>query len=104
MLWFDIFVCALVYVFIGLDPTNTFARRLRDQDPCFRAIVFSQFTSFLDLIEVVMKRENLAWYRLDGSTEIKKRQTIIADFNASSRSPKVFLLSLKAGGVGLNVC
>ncbi|KAL5535720.1 RAD5 [Sanghuangporus sanghuang] len=78
-------------------------RRLRDQDPCFRAIIFSQFTSFLDLIEIVMDRENLAWYRLDGSTEIKKRHQIITEFNNPSRAPKVFMLSLKAGGVGLNL-
>ncbi|KAI5124124.1 hypothetical protein M0805_000937 [Coniferiporia weirii] len=78
-------------------------RRLRDQDPCFRAIVFSQFTSFLDLIEVVLQRENLVWYRLDGSTEIKKRHHAIAEFNTPSRKPKVFMLSLKAGGVGLNL-
>ncbi|KAH8119981.1 SNF2 family N-terminal domain-containing protein [Phellopilus nigrolimitatus] len=78
-------------------------RRLRDQDPCFRVVIFSQFTSFLSLIEVVLQREKLAWYRLDGSTEIKKRQQVIAEFNAPSRKPKVFMLSLKAGGVGLNL-
>ena len=77
--------------------------RLRDQDPCFRVIIFSQFTSFLDLIEVVMQRENLTWYRLDGTTEIRKRQKTIAEFSEPSRKPKVFLLSLKVGGVGLNV-
>ncbi|EJD03591.1 uncharacterized protein FOMMEDRAFT_81947 [Fomitiporia mediterranea MF3/22] len=78
-------------------------RRLRDQDPCFRAIIFSQFTSFLDLIEIVLDREGLAWYRLDGSTEIKKRHQAISNFNKPSRAPKVFMLSLKAGGVGLNL-
>ena len=77
--------------------------RLRDQDPCYRAIIFSQFTTFLDLIETALQREKLTWYRLDGSTEIKKRHHSIADFNNPSRKPKVFLLSLKAGGVGLNV-
>ena len=50
-----------------------------------------------------MERENLAWYRLDGSTEIKKRHQVISEFNEPSRKPKVFMLSLKAGGVGLNV-
>lgn len=88
----------------GLALTRGSSGRLRDQDPCFRAIIFSQFTSFLDLIEVAVQRENLAWYRLDGSTEVKKRHHAIAEFNAPSRTPKVFLLSLKAGGVGLNVC
>ena len=50
-----------------------------------------------------MERENLAWYRLDGSTAVRKRHTAIEEFNAPSREPKVFLISLKAGGVGLNV-
>lgn len=77
--------------------------RIRDQDPCFRAIIFSQFTSFLDLIEVVVQRENLVWYRLDGSTDLKRRHQAISEFKEPSREPKVFLLSLKAGGVGLNV-
>lgn len=83
--------------------TTPTAGRLRDQDPCFRAIVFSQFTSFLDLIEVVMLRERLQWYRLDGSTDLKRRHQAITEFREPSREPKVFLLSLKAGGVGLNV-
>lgn len=66
-------------------------------------MIFSQFTSFLDLIQVVLQRENLAWLRLDGSMDLKKRQQAIADFNSPSRKPKAFMLSLKAGGVGLNV-
>ncbi|KAK7058564.1 DNA helicase rad5 [Paramarasmius palmivorus] len=78
-------------------------RRLRDQDPCFRAVVFSQFTSFLDLIETAMKREKYDHYRYDGSMDIKKRNASIAGFKSPSRTPKIFLVSLKAGGVGLNL-
>ncbi|RPD82238.1 hypothetical protein L226DRAFT_541643 [Lentinus tigrinus ALCF2SS1-7] len=78
-------------------------RRLRDQDPCFRAVVFSQFTSFLDLIQAVLERENLPWYRFDGSMDIKKRNEAVAGFKASSRDAKVLIISLKAGGVGLNM-
>ena len=77
--------------------------RLRDQDPCFRAVVFSQFTSFLDLIQVVLERERLSWYRFDGTMDIKKRQAAVAGFKEASREPKVMIISLKAGGVGLNV-
>ena len=77
--------------------------RLRDQDPCFRAVIISQFTSFLDLIELAVQRDGFDWYRLDGSTEIRKRQQVITAFSSLSRQPKVMLLSLKAGGVGLNV-
>jgi DNA repair protein RAD5 len=42
-----------------LDVLSEDFRRLRDQDLCFHAIVFSQFTSFLDLIEVVLRRDRL---------------------------------------------
>ncbi|EPQ60320.1 hypothetical protein GLOTRDRAFT_112995 [Gloeophyllum trabeum ATCC 11539] len=78
-------------------------KRLRDQDPCFRAVVFSQFTSFLDLIGKALQREKFTWYRFDGSMNVKKRNEAVAEFKAASRSPKVLIVSLKAGGVGLNL-
>jgi DNA repair protein RAD5 len=67
-------------------------------------VIFSQFTSFLDLIEVVLQREGLDWYRFDGSMDIKKRNEAASEFRSASRKPKVLIVSLKAGGVGLNVC
>ena len=66
-------------------------------------MVFSQFTSFLDLIQNVLERESLPWYRFDGSMDIKKRNEAVTRFKAPSREPKVLIISLKAGGVGLNV-
>ncbi|KAI0784921.1 SNF2 family N-terminal domain-containing protein [Abortiporus biennis] len=78
-------------------------RKLRAQDPCFRAVVFSQFTTFLDLIQVVLEREQLAWYRFDGSMDVKKRSEAVSGFKSSSRDAKVLIISLKAGGVGLNL-
>ena len=83
--------------------TRRLPGRLQDQDPCFRAVVFSQFTTFLDLIQVVLERENLPWYRFDGSMDIKRRNEAITEFKVASRKPKVLIISLKAGGVGLNV-
>lgn len=77
--------------------------RLQDQDPYFRAIVFSQFTSFLSLISTALDREHLAWYRFDGSMDIRKRSATIAEFKQNERKSKVLIVSLKAGGVGLNV-
>ena len=77
--------------------------RLRNEDPTFRAVVFSQFTSFLDLIQIVLEREDLEWHRFDGTMDVKKRNESIAGFKAPSRGPKVLIVSLKAGGVGLNV-
>jgi len=77
--------------------------RLRDQDPCFRAVVFSQFTSFLDLIEVVLRRDHFAFSRFDGEMNVKKKAVAVEEFTRPSRSGKVFVVSLRAGGVGLNV-
>ncbi|KAF8444821.1 SNF2 family N-terminal domain-containing protein [Boletus edulis BED1] len=86
-----------------LDALVQNLRRLRDQDPYFRAIVFSQFTSFLSLISTALDREHLAWYRFDGSMDMKKRGAAIAEFKQNERKPKVLIISLKAGGVGLNL-
>lgn len=77
--------------------------KLRDQDPCFRAVVFSQFTSFLDLIQMALERERFDHYRFDGTMDIKKKGAAITEFKSASRKPKVLVVSLKAGGVGLNV-
>jgi DNA repair protein RAD5 len=65
--------------------------------------VFSQFTSFLDLIDVVLTREGFDHYRFDGAMDVKKRAAAINDFKIPSRRPKILVISLKAGGVGLNV-
>ncbi|KAG9316777.1 putative DNA repair protein RAD5 [Chiua virens] len=77
--------------------------RLRDQDPYFRAIVFSQFTSFLTLISTALDRERFAWYRFDGSMDMNKRSAAIAEFKQNERKSKVLIVSLRAGGVGLNL-
>ncbi|KAG6851386.1 hypothetical protein H0H93_005784 [Arthromyces matolae] len=78
-------------------------QRLRAQDPCFRAVVFSQFTSFMDLIQAALDREKYDHYRFDGSMDIKKKNAAVAEFKVASRKPKVLVISLKAGGVGLNL-
>ncbi|KAF4604775.1 DNA helicase rad5 [Pleurotus pulmonarius] len=86
-----------------LDALLQALRRLRDQDPLFRAVVFSQFTSFLDLIQVALQRDGFDQYRFDGTMDVKKRSAMISEFKESSKSPKVMIISLKAGGVGLNL-
>ncbi|KDR85554.1 hypothetical protein GALMADRAFT_51611 [Galerina marginata CBS 339.88] len=77
--------------------------KLRDQDPCFRAVVFSQFTSFLDLIQTALEREKFDQYRFDGTMDMKKKSAAINEFKSPSRKPKILVVSLKAGGVGLNL-
>ncbi|MHB8834944.1 MAG: DEAD/DEAH box helicase [Candidatus Methylomirabilia bacterium] len=71
-------------------------------DEGHRALVFSQFTSFLDLLEPELLRAGIVFVRLDGSTPTAKRKKIVEGFQ-SGQGPGVFLLSLKAGGQGLNL-
>lgn len=66
------------------------------------ALVFSQFTRALDLIEPVLAQAGLAFVRLDGKTPAAKRKDRIQKFQ-TQEGPTVFLISLKAGGVGLNL-
>ncbi|MEK6804699.1 MAG: DEAD/DEAH box helicase [Nitrospirota bacterium] len=66
------------------------------------ALVFSQFTSFLDLVQESCARHALPHHRLDGSTAATARKTRVAAFQ-DGEQPDVFLLSLKAGGQGLNL-
>jgi len=65
-----------------------------------RALVFSQWTSLLDLVEPHLASANLRFERLDGSTA--DRGSVVARFQ-SEDGPPVLLTSLKAGGTGLNL-
>ncbi len=65
-----------------------------------KALVFSQWTSMLDLTEPHLRAAELTFTRLDGST--RDRGGVVAGFQAPD-GPQIMLLSLKAGGVGLNL-
>ncbi|MEJ7599164.1 MAG: DEAD/DEAH box helicase [Kofleriaceae bacterium] len=65
-----------------------------------RALVFSQWTSLLDLIEPLLTAAGIKFVRLDGSTV--DRASVVNEFQ-SETGPPVMLLSLKAGGTGLNL-
>jgi SNF2 family DNA or RNA helicase len=66
------------------------------------ALVFSQFTSFLDLVQESCVKHKIPYHRLDGSTAATARKGRVASFQ-SGEQPSIFLLSLKAGGQGLNL-
>ncbi|WP_422446961.1 SNF2-related protein [Thermoanaerobacterium sp. DL9XJH110] len=66
-----------------------------------RVLIFSQFTSMLSLIKKNLEKMNIRYAYLDGSTGVSERKKIVDDFN--NGAGQVFLLSLKAGGVGLNL-
>lgn len=66
-----------------------------------RILVFSQFTSMLRIIEEELKDMNISYFYLEGSTPTEERNDIVKRFN--NGEGKVFLISLKAGGTGLNL-
>ncbi|XP_029106153.1 helicase-like transcription factor isoform X2 [Scleropages formosus] len=78
--------------------------QLRSQDPKIKSLVVSQFTSFLSLLEVPLRQHGFDFTRLDGSMNQKSRVKAIQAFQDTAQgSPTIMLLSLKAGGVGLNL-
>lgn len=68
-----------------------------------KLVIVSNFTQTLDIIAALCKSKGIAYFQLDGSTPIKKRQELVDYFNVPNSQEIVFLLSSKAGGVGLNL-
>lgn len=77
-------------------------RRLRQEHPKMKSLVISQFTSFLTLISSALTRHKISFLRLDGSMSQKARAAVLSEFQSTNKFC-VLLLSLKAGGVGLNL-
>ena len=67
-----------------------------------KSVVFSQWTGMLDLVELALRRVGLEYARLDGSMPQARRMESVEAFGASPRLT-VLLVSLKAGGVGINL-
>ncbi|XP_006653171.1 DNA repair protein RAD5B [Oryza brachyantha] len=67
-----------------------------------KSIVFSQFTSFFDLLEVPLNQKGIKFLRYDGRLSQKHREKVLKEFS-ESQGKLVLLMSLKAGGVGLNL-
>ncbi len=88
----------------GISPKVDFLleQLLELKDEGHSSLVFSQFTSFLNIVEEGMKEAGMAFSRLDGSTPVMKRKKMVSEFQ-SSEKPSAFLISLKAGGKGLNL-
>jgi SNF2 family DNA or RNA helicase len=91
----------------GVDPANSsgklelFGELLEEViDGGHRVLVFSQFVSMLNLLKTSLTQEGIEFCYLDGSTV--DRAAVVERFQSSPAIP-VFLISLKAGGVGLNL-
>ncbi|KAL5212909.1 hypothetical protein ABZP36_023756 [Zizania latifolia] len=67
-----------------------------------KSIIFSQWTAFLDLLQIPLSRQNFSFARLDGTLNLQQREKVIKEFS-EDKSILVLLMSLKAGGVGINL-
>ncbi|KAJ8565858.1 hypothetical protein K7X08_008434 [Anisodus acutangulus] len=68
-----------------------------------RVLLFSQMTRLMDILEVYLQVHDFKYLRLDGSTKTEERGTLLKQFNAPDSPYFMFLLSTRAGGLGLNL-
>lgn len=117
-------ICESPYIyyepfFDHTNDTNTqFMRLLERNSPKFvvlgqlldnllpfghRVLIFSQFNKMLDLVQDWLDYNDIGMCRLDGSTSQEEREVMIKEFNPAKSKKKVFLLSTRAGGLGINL-
>lgn len=68
-----------------------------------RALIFCQMTSMMDILEDYMRYFNHEYCRLDGQTKGEERDLMMEEFNAPGSTRFCFLLSTRAGGLGINL-
>nr|XP_009937790.1 PREDICTED: transcription termination factor 2 [Opisthocomus hoazin] len=68
-----------------------------------KSVVVSQWTSMLKVVAVHLQRLGLKYATVDGSVNPKQRMDVVEEFNNNPRGPQVMLVSLLAGGIGLNL-
>ncbi len=67
-----------------------------------KILIFSTYTSMFEFIEEELKSRNISYYKLTGATKVDERIKLVDEFNENP-DIKIFLISLKAGGTGLNL-
>ena len=67
-----------------------------------KILLFSGYTSMFEIIEKELKKEGIEYFKLTGQTKVGDRIRLVDEFN-QNENIKVFLISLKAGGTGLNL-
>lgn len=67
-----------------------------------KILLFSGYTSMFEIIEKELKQSNIKYFKLTGSTKVEERMRLVDEFNENPEI-QVFLISLKAGGTGLNL-
>ena len=67
-----------------------------------KILLFSGYTAMFEIIEKELNKENIAYLKLTGQTKVSERINLVDEFN-NNPDKKLFLISLKAGGTGLNL-
>ncbi len=67
-----------------------------------KILLFSGYTSMFEIIEKELKQHNINYFKLTGSTKVDERIKLVDEFN-TNKDISIFLISLKAGGTGLNL-
>merc|ERR1711927_68410 len=86
--------CNHPYLFQGVEDRNL--------DP-LGDLVVSQMTALLDVLEDFMAMRDYEYCRIDGNTSYEERDDLIEAYNAPNSDKFVFLLSTRAGGLGINL-
>ncbi|XP_006268583.3 transcription termination factor 2 isoform X1 [Alligator mississippiensis] len=68
-----------------------------------KSVIVSQWTSMLKVVAIHLERLGLKYVTIDGSVNPKERMDVVEEFNMNPKGPQVMLLSLIAGGIGLNL-
>ena len=84
-----------------LSMVDKLLKRLKELDS--RVLIFTQMTKVLDILEDYMVMRGYEYCRIDGNTTYEDRESQIADFNREGSTRFVFLLSTRAGGLGINL-
>ncbi|QIX01037.1 hypothetical protein AMS68_006554 [Peltaster fructicola] len=75
---------------------------LPEGEPPIRSVVFTEWTTYLDLIEIALEQADIQYVRLDGSMSLKARSQVLTTFHNDPRVT-VLIVSIRAGGQGLNL-
>nr|XP_019956233.1 PREDICTED: transcription termination factor 2 [Paralichthys olivaceus] len=76
---------------------------IRQKSADQRSVIVSQWTSMLSIVAVHLRQMGLRYGIIDGSVNPKRRMDLVEEFNTNPEGPQVMLVSLCAGGVGLNL-
>ncbi|CAB1328830.1 unnamed protein product [Coregonus sp. 'balchen'] len=78
-------------------------KEIRQQSEAQKSVIVSQWTSMLRVVAVHLRRMGLSFAVIDGTVNPKRRMDLVEEFNTNPKGPQVMLVSLCAGGVGINL-